>query len=90
MRRARQVLLRRQGLGQRRQALQVGAQAKVSTASEHDTTYFEDVLDPANTNRTILADQGDVARATLHLNWKVAAYNLPRLVYLKEAGVEAF
>jgi IS5 family transposase len=31
-----------------------------------------------------------LARATLHLNWKVAAYNLQRLVYLKEAGVEAF
>ena len=31
-----------------------------------------------------------LARARLHLNWKVAAYNLQRLVYLKEAGVEAF
>ncbi|CUI08768.1 Mobile element protein [Janthinobacterium sp. CG23_2] len=31
-----------------------------------------------------------LARATLQLNWKVAAYNLRRLVYLKEAGVEAF
>lgn len=128
---------------------------KVSTASEHDTTHFEDVLDPANTNRNILADKGYVdgerearltkqgwrmhiqrkgskdkpisetqerrnrriaktrariehvfaglaqmggkalrsiglARATLHLNWKVAAYNLQRLVYLKEARIEAF
>jgi IS5 family transposase len=128
---------------------------KVSTASEHDTTHFEDVLDPANTNRDILADKGYVdgerearlskqgwrmhiqrkgskdkpiseaqqrrnhriaktrariehvfaglaqmggktlrsiglARARLHLNWKIAAYNLQRLVYLKEAGVEAF
>ncbi|MGH8856382.1 MAG: transposase [Telluria sp.] len=128
---------------------------KVSTASEHDTNHFEDVLDPANTNRNILADKGYVdserearlgkqgwrmhiqrkgikdqpisdtqqrrnrriaktrariehvfagmaqmggkalrsiglARATLHLNWKVAAYNLQRLVYLKEARVEAF
>jgi IS5 family transposase len=128
---------------------------KVSTASEHDTTHFEDVLDPANTNRNILADKGYVdserearlskqgwrmhiqrkgskdkpisdtqqrrnrriartraciehvfagmaqmggkalrsiglARATLHLHWKVAAYNLQRLVYLKEARVEAF
>ena len=26
-------------------------------------------------------------RATLQLNWKVAVYNLQRLVYLKEAGV---
>ena len=33
---------------------------KVSTASEHDTTHFEDVLDPANTNRDILADKGYV------------------------------
>ena len=128
---------------------------KVSTASEHDTLHFEEVLDPANTNRNILADKGYVngereerlskqgwrmhiqrkasedkpisaaqeprnkriaktrariehvfagmtqlggkalrtiglARATLQLNWKVAAYNLRRLVYLKEAGVEAF
>jgi IS5 family transposase len=31
-----------------------------------------------------------LARATLHLNWKVAAYNLQRLVYLKEARIEAF
>jgi hypothetical protein len=31
-----------------------------------------------------------LARATLRLNWKVAAYNLQRLVYLREAGVEAF
>lgn len=30
-----------------------------------------------------------LARATLQLNWKVAAYNLQRLVYLKEAQVEA-
>lgn len=130
---------------------------KVSTASEHDTTHFEDVLDPANTNRDILADKGYVdgerearlskhgwrmhiqhsaqrqqgqaylrrpaapqslhlkkrahiehvfagqkqmggkalrsiglARATMYLNWKVAAYNLQRLVYLKEAGMKAF
>ena len=128
---------------------------KVSTASEHDTMHFEDVLDPVNTNRNILADKGYVdgerearlskqgwrmhiqrkgskgkpiseaqqrrnhriaktrariehvfaglaqmggkalrsiglARATLHLNWKVAAYNLQRLVYLKEARIEAF
>lgn len=32
----------------------------------------------------------DLAHATLHLNWKGAAYNLERLVYLKEAAVEAF
>jgi IS5 family transposase len=128
---------------------------KVSTASEHYTLHFEDVLDPANTNRDILADKGYVdgerearlskqgwrmhiqrkgskgkpiseaqlrrnyriaktrariehvfkglaqmggktlraiglARARLHLNWKVAAYNLQRLVYLKETGIEAF
>ena len=128
---------------------------KVSTASEHDTMPFEDVLDPANTNRDILADKGYVdgerearlneqgwrihiqrkgskgkpipeaqqrhnhriaktrariehvfagsaqtggktlrsiglARARLHLSWKVAAYNLQRLVYLKEARVKAF
>ena len=31
-----------------------------------------------------------LARARLHLNWKVAAYNLQRLVNLKEAGVKAF
>ena len=31
-----------------------------------------------------------LARATLQLNWKVAAYNLRRLVYLKEARIEAF
>ena len=29
-------------------------------------------------------------RPTLHLHWKVAAYNLQRLVYLKEARIEAF
>src|SRR5512133_3785264 len=128
---------------------------KVSTASEHATLHFEEVLDAANTSRDILADKGYVdgerearlskqgwrmhiqrkgskdkpiseaqqrrnhriaktrariehvfaglaqmggktlrsiglARAKLHLNWKVAAYNLQRLVYLKEAGVEAF
>lgn len=32
----------------------------------------------------------DRARAILHLNWKVATYNLQRLAYLKEARVEAF
>jgi IS5 family transposase len=128
---------------------------KVSTASEHDTLHFEDVLDPNNTNRNILADKGYVdgareerlskqgwrmhiqrkgtkdkpisetqqrrnhriaktrarvehvfaglaqlggnvlrsiglPRATLQLNWKVAAYNLQRVVYLKEARIEAF
>jgi IS5 family transposase len=128
---------------------------KVSTASEHDTLHFEDVLDPNNTNRNILADKGYVdgareerlskqgwrmhiqrkgtkdkpisetqqrrnhriaktrariehvfaglaqlggktlrsiglPRATLQLNWKVAAYNLQRLVYLKEARIAAF
>lgn len=128
---------------------------EVSTASEHDTLHFEDVLDSANTNRNILADKGfvnggrearlskqgwgmhiqrkgskdkpisearqrrnhriartrarvehvsaglaqfggkavrliDLPRATLHLHWKVAAYKLQRLVYLKEAGIEAF
>ena len=31
-----------------------------------------------------------LARARVHLHWKVAAYNLQHLVYLKEAGVEAF
>jgi transposase, IS5 family len=30
-----------------------------------------------------------LARATLHLNWKVAGYNLQRLVYLTKAKVEA-
>lgn len=128
---------------------------KVSTASEHDTLHFEDVIDPANTSRDIYADKGYVdgarearltaqgwrmhiqrkgskdqplsdaqeqrnrriakprarvehvfaglaqlggkalrsiglARATLHLNWKVAAYNLRRLAYLREANVVAF
>jgi IS5 family transposase len=128
---------------------------KVSTASEHDTLHFEDVLDPNNTNRNILADKSyvDGAReerlskqgrrmhiqrkgtkdkpisesqqrrnhriaktrarvehvfaglaqlggkalrssglpsATLQLNWKVAVYNLQRLVYLKESRIEAF
>jgi IS5 family transposase len=33
---------------------------KVSMASEHDIMHFEDVLDPANTNRDILADKGYV------------------------------
>ena len=128
---------------------------KVSTASEHDTLHFESVLDPANTNRDILADKGYVdgerearlnkqgwrmqiqrkgskgkpisatqkrrntriartrarvehvfaglsqlggkslrsiglARAKLQLNWKVATYNLRRLIYLKEARITAF
>ena len=31
---------------------------KVSTASEHDTLHFEEVLDPTNTNRNVLADKG--------------------------------
>lgn len=31
-----------------------------------------------------------LARATLHLNWKAATYNLRRLCYLKTAGVDAF
>jgi IS5 family transposase len=128
---------------------------KISTASEHDTLHFEDVIDPVNTSRDIYADKGYVdhkrearlkeqgwrmhiqrkgseakplseaqerrnrriakprarvehifaglaqlggkmlrsiglARATLHLNWKVAAYNLQRLSYLKEARIVAF
>lgn len=33
---------------------------KVSTASEHDTLHFEDVLDPANASRDIYADKGYV------------------------------
>jgi transposase, IS5 family len=33
---------------------------KVSTASEHDTLHFEEVLDPTNTNSDILADKGYV------------------------------
>jgi IS5 family transposase len=33
---------------------------KVSTASEHGITHFEDVLDPANLNRDILANKGYV------------------------------
>ncbi|HEX7988396.1 MAG TPA: transposase [Duganella sp.] len=44
-----------------------------------------------------LAQMGDkvlrsigLARATLHLNWKAAAYNLRRLSYLKEARNVAF
>ena len=31
-----------------------------------------------------------LVRATLHLNWKDAVYNLRRLAYLKEAKVKAF
>lgn len=30
-----------------------------------------------------------LARATLHLNWQAAAYNLRRLCYLKEANFSA-
>ncbi|MYM33713.1 IS5 family transposase [Duganella sp. FT94W] len=128
---------------------------KISTASEHDTLHFEDLLDPANTSRDVYADKGYVnykreerlagqgyrmhiqrkgskdkpiseaqqrrnrriasprarvehvfagmaqlggkmlrsiglARATLQLNWKAAAYNLRRLCYLKEAKFSAF
>lgn len=33
---------------------------KVSTASEHDTLHFDQVLDPSNTNRDIVADKGYV------------------------------
>lgn len=127
----------------------------VSTASEHDTLRFEDVLDPDNTSCDVWADRGYVDgqrearltadgwrlhiqrkgqagkplsncqqrrnkriakvrarvehpfarmaqmggkvlrsigldRATLHLHWKAACYNLQRLCYLKTAGVEAF
>ena len=32
----------------------------VSTASEHDTLHFEQVLDPGNTSRDVWADKGDV------------------------------
>ncbi len=32
----------------------------------------------------------DLARATLHLNWKVTTYNLQRLCYLKEAQIVSF
>lgn len=128
---------------------------KISTASEHDTLHFEEVIDPDNTSRDIYADKGYVdgerearlkeqgwrmhiqrkgskdkplseaqerrnkhiakprarvehvfagltqlggkvlrsiglARATLNLNWKAAAYNLQRLSYLKEARIVAF
>jgi len=128
---------------------------KISTASEHDTLHFEEVIDPDNTSRDIYADKGYVdgerearlegqgwrmhiqrkgtkdkplseaqerrnkriakprarvehvfaglaqlggkvlrsiglARATLNLNWKAAAYNLQRLSYLKEARIAAF
>ncbi|MBY0238812.1 MAG: IS5 family transposase [Burkholderiaceae bacterium] len=128
---------------------------KISTASEHDTLHFEDVLDPANTSRDIHADKGYInfkreerltneryrmhiqrkgsknkplseaqqrrnrriasprarvehvfagmaqlggkmlrsiglARATLHLNWKAATYNLRCLCYLKEERSSAF
>jgi IS5 family transposase len=128
---------------------------KVSTASEHDTNHFEDVLDSTNASRAVLTDKGYVdgerevrltdagwrmfiqrkggkgkplsetqerrnrriaktrarvehvfaglaqlggkalrsiglERATLHLNWKAATYNLKRLCYLKEARIEAF
>jgi hypothetical protein len=31
-----------------------------------------------------------LARATLHLYWKAAAYNLRRFCYMKEARIEAF
>lgn len=31
---------------------------KVSTASEHDTLHYEDVLDPADTSRDVYADKG--------------------------------
>lgn len=31
-----------------------------------------------------------LVRATLHLNWKAAVYNLQRLSYLKEAGIGRF
>lgn len=31
-----------------------------------------------------------LARATPHLNWNAAAYNLQRLCYLKQAQIEAF
>ena len=31
-----------------------------------------------------------LVRATLHLDWKAATYNLRRFVYLKETGVAAF
>ncbi|MGK5077273.1 transposase [Janthinobacterium sp. HLX7-2] len=44
-----------------------------------------------------LAQMGDkvlrsigLARATLHLHWKAAAYKLQRLSYLKEAKIVAF
>lgn len=33
---------------------------KVSTASEHDTLHFKEVLDPANTNCNIFANKGYV------------------------------
>jgi len=125
---------------------------KVSTASAHDTTHLEDVLDSSNTSRDIYADKGyadherekrlkesgwrphiqrkarkgkpisecqkqrnkrisktrvrvehpfaslaqmggklvrtiGLGRATLHLNWKAATYNMRRMCYLKTAEV---
>ncbi len=39
-------------------------------------------------NRTLR--QIGLAPVRLHLYWKVAAYNLQRLVYLEKAGVKAF
>ncbi len=127
----------------------------VSTASEHDTLHFEQVLDAGNTSRDVWADKGYVdgqrerrlneqgwrmniqrkgqpgrplsacqdgrnhriaktrarvehvfasleqmggkalrsiglARATLHLNWKAATYNLRRLCSLKAMGSQPF
>jgi hypothetical protein len=101
---ARQVLLRLKGLGQRRQARQACSQDQVSTATLHNTTYFDNVLDPANTNRNDLADKGDIERerearistqawpthcAQRHLNGKVAAYHLRHWGYLKQAGIQS-
>jgi transposase, IS5 family len=40
---------------------------KISTASQHDTLHFEEVLDPANTSRDIYADKGYVDGGAKHV-----------------------
>ncbi|WP_167236762.1 transposase [Massilia genomosp. 1] len=57
--------------------------AKTRARIEH---VFAGLAEMGGTGRRTIG----LARTTLQLNWKVAAYNLRRLVYLKEARVEAF
>jgi hypothetical protein len=57
---ARQLLVWLSAVSERGQTLQAHPKIKITTASEHNTLQFEDVLGPTNTSRDIYADKGNV------------------------------